>query len=184
MYISCFIFSLLLLCFLPVLHFLLRHESELHLVLHEQLLILNLRLHFLLHLHIVQLLLLGILYGLLYLLYLLLLLEFFLADYSSILHIIAFFNFTIPEFLNNFDFFFLLISKIRGYFIKEECAILLITISHVLLFIFMLEVLEFKVCDSAGCKIESQGRFIRLVHEIPHIDAIGFGDEYDTSTGG
>jgi len=61
--------------------------------------------------------------------------------------------FSVPEFLNYSSFIILHIFNVRWNFIKEHCSIRLITISKVLFFVFMLELLEFEICNSTCCEV-------------------------------
>jgi hypothetical protein len=79
--------------------------------------------------------------------------------------------------LNDVSFVILHILNIRWDLIKEHSTIGLITIGEVLLFILMLELLEFEIGDGAGCEVQVQAGFVRLVAEVPHVDTVGLGNE-------
>lgn len=47
----------------------------------------------------------------------------------------------------------------------------------------MLKVLELKVSDGRRCEVEGQTWLVRLVDQVPHVDAVGLCDEDNSWTG-
>lgn len=47
----------------------------------------------------------------------------------------------------------------------------------------MVGLLEFERRDGVGCDVQGQTRLVRLVHEVPHVDAIRLSDEQHARAG-
>ena len=152
--------SLFLSVFLKVLELLFTCEVEFNFVFHQQLLISLLLIFLLLLVSIILGLFLGLFLSLSDVFLFLGILELFKLLLSSLYHVGALKNFTLPKIFNGIQFFVLWVFEVRGYFVQEECAIGLVSISHVLLAIFMLKVLEFEVGNCRCGKIESEGRLV------------------------
>ena len=113
----------------------------------------------------------------------LLLKELFFADHAALLHIVALVNFTLPEILYRFQLVLLLGLKVGRDLIQIESAILLVTVCHVLLLVFVLEVLELEVGDRTRSEVQGQAGLVTLVHKVPNVDSVGLRDENDSRSG-
>lgn len=152
--------SLFLSVFLKVLELLFTCEVEFNFVFHQQLLISLLLIFLLLLVSIILGLFLGLFLSLADVLLLLCILELLKLLLSPVNHVGALKNLTLPKVLDGVELLVLGVLQVRGHLIEEERAIGLIAISHVLLAILVLEVLEFEVGNCRSGKVESEGGLV------------------------
>jgi hypothetical protein len=97
---------------------------------------------------------------------------------ASLLHIVAFDNLVVPEVLNLTLFVLLRLAQVSGDFLEIQSAILFVTVGHELTAsATVADLLELEVSDGLGGQGHLDGRFVRLVVEVPNVDPVVLSDE-------
>ena len=124
--------------------------------------------------------LLGISYGLVLLCLDLLVGEFLLLPLPLLDNEETLLDLLVPELFDVLLLVILNVLQVRRHLVQEKSSIVLVTISHVLLVVGMLEELELAVHERTSCEVECQRWFVRLVKEVPNIDTVSLCDKDNT----
>lgn len=89
----------------------------------------------------------------------------------------ALFDFLVPEGLDGLNLTRLTVTQVWWHVIEEQRSAVLVTQGHVLLVVRVLKVLELQVHEGTRREVEDQGRFVRRIHKVPHVDSVRLRDE-------
>lgn len=172
---------LFLLLGLNLFQFLLRNEAELSLVVQKKLLVRLLLLSLLLQDGLLGLILGSFCFGLL-----LLLLSFdvgveLLLILPLLSDVLALLNLPVPQVLDVLLLILLFVFEGHRYLVEEESATFTVSVSHELLVVVLLQVLEGHHHGTSG-EVERQTWLVRLVQEVPNVESSCLSDEDDTRT--
>ena len=163
-------------------------SDEVQLGLHseEELLVVGLFLLFALQLDLLAQLLLRLLEGLLDLDLLLLLLPLLPHRHTLRLHIVALDNLVVPEALDLSFLVLLGLLQVHGHLLEIECAVSFVAIGHQLGAVrcILNRLLELEVGDGLRGQVHLDGGLVRLIVEVPDVDAVVLRDEDDAWAGG
>jgi len=150
----------------------------------QQLLICQLLFLLLLDLDLLALLPLGLFDGLLDLNLLLGLLPLLAECHTTLLNVVAFDNLVVPEVLNFALLVLLRLAQVGGNFLQIQSAVSLVTIRHELSAITAYGcLLELEVGDGLRSEVHLDRRLVRLVIEVPDVNAVVLRDEDNARAG-